>query len=107
MIVEFSTFPNPFEVYSEERDISQDILEKLYRTGYLWRDYDIPELQDYLLILTKHQRQFDEETMKSFIRHSEAQEQILKLEMMGRTQVHLKELTDKNFIRQLVKQANK
>lgn len=29
----------------------EKIWEKLFRTGYLWREYDTKELQEYMLIL--------------------------------------------------------
>jgi len=101
MIIDLTNFPSPFESYSKEYDITPEILEKAYRTGYLWREYDIEELLEYIHILAGIK--LEKRIVKRFIRHSDTNEYILTLMKGGMKECDIEQLKDKSYIKRLVK----
>ena len=101
MIIDLTNFPSPFESYSKEYDITPEILEKAYRTGYLWREYDTEELLEYIQILAGIK--LEKRIVKRFIRHADTNEYILTLQKKGMKECELDKLEDKSYIKRLVK----
>jgi len=76
-------FPNPFTVYSKKYGSTRHKWEKLFRTGYLWRQYDTKELFEYTIILKMPT--VPKSVLNQFITHSEVYQRILDLKKKGKT----------------------
>lgn len=83
MKLAISDFPCPFVVFSNKYGQSREKWEKLYRTGYLWREYDEFELQEYMQVLTGYKPSI--KVIKSFINQSNIKEELRKLKNKGQT----------------------
>ena len=103
MIIDLTNFPDPFIAYSDKYNIAAEILEKVYRSGYLWREYDNQELLEYLQILSG--KKLEKQIVKKFIRHADMNEYILDLKMRGLRTCNLDKLKDKSYIKRLVKEG--
>jgi len=101
MIIKPTNFPSPFEYYSKEYNITPERLEKAYRTGYLWRQYDLEELIEYIQILSG--TKLDKRIVKRFIRHADMNEFMLTLQKKGIKEYDTDGLEDQSYIRRLVK----
>ena len=102
MIINLTNFPSPFESYSKEYNITPERLEKAYRTGYLWRQYDLEELLEYIQILSG--TKLDKRIVKRFIRHADMNEFMLSLQKKGMKEYNIEGLEDQSYIRKLVKE---
>lgn len=84
MIQKIKDFPCPFSTYSKKYGKTKQKWEKLYRTGYLWREYDTEELQEYMQILTGYKP--TKHTIKKFIAHADINEELINKTKKGQTE---------------------
>lgn len=62
---------DPYKAFAKQHAVGRDIWVKLYHTGYLWRQYSIPEMVEYVQITTKGKLKISSKTITRWIQRTE------------------------------------
>lgn len=82
MELKIKDYKCPFSHYSKKYGKLPEHWEKIFRTGFLWREYDTFELQEYMQVLTGYKP--TRGVIENFIKEAEKYEKILTLKKAGR-----------------------
>jgi len=63
---------DPYQAFANQHKVSREIWVKMYHTGYLWRQYTLSELMEYLAILTSQKLKVSPKTIVRWIKRTNA-----------------------------------
>lgn len=74
---------DPYNEFAKQHKVKRSVWVKIYHTGYLWRQYSIQELVDYVAIVTKHELKISPKTITRWIKRTDVYNKAQKAIDMG------------------------